>query len=267
MVELIIKKPKAKIPDADYVLEKSEQLLVLLQVLTPKFVGVWEVILIDPKVVFIKECEEKHLIPDWMRCRMLLTQQKIDMVCAEYPKLYPNAVPAKQRFLELISTMTHPIEDKAMWMVYRTIGANFEMLQETLDQLDAECKEEIITAKQVQSTINYQRRVYASDVIADFLLHRRYRWQHLNTLVSDLGESYAYNALYKQAKTLLQEKEAYLQNKDYKNKLVEKVDAPFICYVFTLFSNSKSYRNLYAIFYSIDNRSQDCLERIRYASL
>ena len=53
MIRLVKHTSKMTIPHADYVLEKSEKLLDILNVLTPKFSGKWDIILIDPKTTFV----------------------------------------------------------------------------------------------------------------------------------------------------------------------------------------------------------------------
>lgn len=267
MMDLRVRKRKAAFPDADYICEKEETFLNLIYILTPKFFGKWEVLLLDPKITFIKQCADTGLIPDWINCHIYVSQQKLGIVTEEFPNLAPKQISVKDSFKEMVAKLKHPIEDKAMWMVYNAIGSNLEALDEALQQLDRECQSEVITRKQVQSVVNYTKRVYASDVVADFLLNRQWRYQHLNALVKELGESYAYNAIQSQVKKLLKAKNQYLHNEDTDNRLVDKIPAPLICYLYILFANSNSYHSLYVIMKSFDERSKSAVERIQYVNI
>lgn len=267
MIKLAALNKQSKLPEADYVLDKSEKLLSLLEVLTPKFKGNWDILLIDPKIKEAKDLIDVDTVPDYVECTLYLPQAKLDIIVMDYPKLAPKQKSNKDVFKEMISGLSHMIDKNAMWLVYNTVGSNLTALQEALDKLDKECEGTSITSKQVQSTFAVTKRVYSSDVIRAFLLKDRYRWLKLSTLVSDLGTEYAYYALYKQVRELLTQKNDYLHNEDTKNSLVQLVDAPFICYAYTLFANSSSWRNLYGVMYSIDNRNKETLERSQYVNL
>lgn len=267
MIKLEAFNNKSKLPEADYVLDKSEKLLSLLEVLTPKFKGEWDILLVDPRIKEVKNLVDLDLIPDYVNCVLYLPQAKLDIVVMDYPKLAPKQKSNKEVYKEMISGLSHMIDKGAMWLIYNTIGSNLSSLQEAIDKLDKECEGTTITVKQVQNTFAVQKRVYASDVLRAFLVKDRYRWLKLNTLVRDLGQDYAYHAIYKQVRELLAQKDAYLHNEDTKGNVVQIVDAPFICYVYVLFANSTSWRNLYGIMYSIDHRNASTLERSQYVNL
>lgn len=267
MIDVKLYNRKSKIAEADYVLDKFEKFLSLLDVLTPKLKGTWDVTLVDPKIKEVKSLLETDIVPEFINCHILLPQAKLEIVVIDYPKLAPKDISVKDRYKEMVACLNHMIDKNAMWMLYNTIGANLTLLQESLDKLDKECEGITITTKQVQSTFAVSKRVYASDVLAAFLRRDRYRWVKLTTLTKELGDEYAYYALYKQVRNLLTDKNKYLHNEDVKNKLVDSVDAPLICYAYVLFVNSRSWRNLHGIMHCLDSRCEESLERSIYVNL
>lgn len=261
MIQLQLLQKDVKFPDGDYVFDKMEHFLPLLDVLTPKFSGRWSIVLVDIKLREVKQIVDSIMLPDYIDLTIMLSKAKLDAVTLDYPNLAPKAQSVKDTYLGMITNLKHLIDKKAMWNLYKAIGPHVGLLQEALDKLDAECAGTTITDKQVRQTYLVQHRVYASDVLIAFLRKDRYRWNKYTTLVNDLGEDYAYNALYKQARTLLLDKQKYLTNNDTKNRAVEDVDAPLICYTYVLFANSRSSKNLQGIMHCLDNRCEDSLER------
>lgn len=254
---------KTRIPDADYVLEKTDKLYDIIELLTPKFKGNWEIILIDPKLSFAKELINSQSIPEWVNIAMYLGNKKIENIVLEHPEFQPKEMTKKEAFNEMLKNVTHVVDEKAKQALLGALSHDLNELSETLTKLDKECVGERITLKQVQSVVNYTKRVYASDVINAFLLGDSRRWKLYESLVKEIGQEISYYAMYKYVKTLLLEKEAFLQNKDVKQFIVKKVDAPLLCYVYSLFANSSSHTQLYGLLYSIDHRSHETLWRVQ----
>lgn len=267
MIELRLHKSKDRIPDADYVLDKCDKFYDIVNLLTPKFEGKWSIILIDPKLKFVKELLSDSMLPDWINVSILLGTKKLDEVVLEFPKYQPKVKSRKEEFEEAIKDLTHVIDESAKKALYTALGSQIDNLKEVLTKLDTECKTETITLKQVRGTVNYSKRVYASDVINSFLLGDARRWSLYDKLVRELGMEIAYYACYKYVKTLLTEKDAYLQNKDIKQYIVKRIDAPLICYTYVLFANSCNYNQLYGLLYAIEHRSLKSMERIQYVNL
>lgn len=267
MIELQVYNKKSRLPEADYVLDKSEKFLTLLDVLTPKFDGNWEFILVEPKISEVKDLIDNDVVPDFVNCHVYMSTAKVETVMLDYPKLAPKRVSAKEEYTEMLGHLNHLIDKNAAYVLYDSMEHNLDKLRDALAQLDAECEGTTITTKQVKQTFVTMKRTYASDVIYAFFKRDKTRWFKYNALVKDLGERIAYYALYKQARNWLHDKDDYLQNRDVKNRHITDIDAPFICYVYTLFANSHDDRELYAIMASIDNRSQDTLERNQYVNL
>lgn len=256
MISVQVLNKKAKVPDADYVFDDPEDLDYMLSVLTPKLHGNWKIVLWDFKLKDVKELLSREVFPDYVDCIVLLPNAKLDQVLLEFPKFQEEQKSNKDLFKDLVSNMHHLIEEKAMWSLYNSLSGNLSKLEEALNKLDSECEDSTITLKQVKKTFDTREIVYASDVLEAFLTKNRFRWFKYQVLVKDLGEEYAYYALYKQVRKLLNDKANYLQNKDVKNYTVNKVDAPFICYVYTLFATNTTWRSLYAIMLQIDSRKE-----------
>lgn len=262
MIEVQVLNKKHTVPNADYTLDKFEDLEHLLYVLTPKLSGTWKLILVDFKIKEVKEILSRDVFPDYIDCLILLPNAKLDQILLEFPKFQQKQKSNKDMYKDLVAGLTHLVEEKAMWALYNSMSGNLNKLEEALTKLDRECENQTITMKQVKSTYEMRTVVYASEVLEAFLTHDRHRWFKYRTLVNDLGEEYAYYALYKQVRKALTDKNSYLQNVDVKNSIALKVDAPFICYVYTLFVTNNNWKNLYALMLRIDNRKDLLSEEI-----
>lgn len=253
---------KTKLPDADYVFDKVDKLQELTDNLTPKFSGRWLILIVDPTIKYVKELLSSNKIPEWIDVEVYLSTKKIEAVCLEFPKLQPKQVSKKEAFEQAVKNTTNLISKSAAKLLYQALGSNSEELDKTLQKLDAECTTGEISYTQVQKTLNYVKIVYASDVINSFLLNEAQCWKLYEKLVHNIGMEYAYNAMYSYVKSLLQEKQKYLQNQDFKNWRVKQIDAPLICYTYILFVNSTNYKQLPEILFNIQNRCAETLERV-----
>lgn len=262
MIKLSLYNARVKLPNADYVLESQEDLEEILDVLTPKFEGTWDIIVIDAKIKFVKDFILADSTPDWVTINFYMNRAKLDEIVLIYPKYAPRVKTNKENFDELIASMKHLVDESARRALYKALGTDQIKLKEVLTKLDKECSGVSISLKDVQGTVSYSKKVYASEVINAFLLKDRNRWNLFDKLLKELGMEYAYNAMYKYVRKLLLEKNDYLHNKDVKMRIVSKVDAPLICYAYTMFSNSTNYKQLHCIMYGIDHRGQEAMERV-----
>ncbi len=259
--------PKVKLPNADLCLEDAESLYKILDNITPRISGNWEIFIINPTIKECKTLLDDKSVPQWVTVTIYIQPKKMEQVCLEFPEYRQKKVSFKEQAKEVLADVQHLVDKKAFNILVNVFRGNIGDFQKTILDLDANCKGNKITVKDVQSKVNYVRPVYASDVIDAFLLHENQRWALLNKLIQELGESYAYNAAYKYVKTLLQQKQDYLQNEDVELRAVKRIDAPSICYAYVLFSLSSSYKQLYGIFQALDNRSADYLERMSNVNL
>ena len=262
MIRLVKHSKNDKIPDGDYVLDKTDKFYDMVAVLTPKFKGKWEFVLVDPRIVFINELIHSNKVPEWVDVIILIGEKKIDVIAQEHPEYTPKDKTKKEEYAEMIAGLSHVLDESAKKALFSALSYNMDELRSTLEKLDLECTTETITLKQVQGSVNYTKRVYASDVINAFLLKDARRWKLYDAIVKEIGQTVSYYAMYKYVKNLLSEKEKYLTNEDVKQRIVSKVDAPLICYAYVLFANSNNPNQLYCILHSLENRSEAVLNRV-----
>lgn len=261
MVELTQYKSLMKFPEYDYIFDKPDKVLEIMSVLTPKFNGSWEIILLDPTIVFAKQILSEGVVPDFINCRVYLSKQKMSQLLIDVPSLTPKKQSNWDIYMTMIGSMTHLIEDRAASDLYNAFYGNLDHLQEALNKLDAECESGKITVSDVRKNYLIQNTITARQLLAAFLKKDRYRWKKYDTYVKSLGINIAYYALRKHVKILLHDKSKYLSNQECDNKLAQTVDAPLICYVYFLFSNSTDPLQLPSILSDIDTRTQECVDR------
>ena len=263
MITLQAFSSKSKLPNADYTFEKVELFESLICNISPKFEGDWVIVLLNPKIKYVKSIIDSNYVPEWINVIVMLSQKALEEVGSTYPGLLPKKLTAKEEYKSLIASLNHLIDESAVKLLWNNLGHNMSEIQRVLSELDAKCVDgDFITVKDVKSYVTSDTVIYASDVLKAFLLKDNYRWNKYDKLVHNLGMSYAYYSLRKQVFKLLSDKYSYLQNKDVKNYLARKVDATFICYVYTLFVNSTSYKQLPALMLAIDNRCETSLNSI-----
>ena len=250
---------KKKLPDADYTLDTMDKLEDMISVLTPKFQGKWLFVLLDPKIKFVKEMLDNHLIPDWVDVKIFLSSKKIEQICLEFPEYTPKKVSVKDSFNELLASIKHVVDPSGTKALYQAYRDNPTETEDTLRRIDKECEDSTITLKTVQSNFLVNKHTYVSEVINAFLLNDRNRWYKYQLLLSELGQEISYYAMYKYVKKLVKCKNDYLQNKDVDIYIVKQIDAPLICYAYVLFANTNNYKCLLAILCAIEHRSQESL--------
>jgi hypothetical protein len=263
MITLVSTSNKPKIPDADYVLDKVDKFFDIISVLTPKFEGKWLIVLLDPKIKFIKELLDTHSVPDWVDVQIFIANKKIEEVCLEFPEVQPSKKSKRDLFDELLAGLHNVVDPKAIKALYNAFVANPNETESTLKRLDKDCKSGSIPLKQIQSNFIVNKRVYASEVINAFLMNDPNRWSKYNFMVKEIGQEIAYYAMYNYVKKLLIAKRDYLMNKDTDVFIVNRVDAPVICFAYTLFANSSNYNQLRVILYALENRSQESLTMLQ----
>lgn len=255
MINFIEKQQRTRIPLHDYTFEKEEMLQSILDVLTPKIEGVWTIALIEPKIKFVNEFLDEYKDIPYITLDIYLGQAKLDAVLLKHPKLMPKKQTYKEAFLTVISEMKNQIDHAASKYLFKACRGDVEQLSEVLTRLDAECTTGTINVADAKQACTVVRKpLYASQVYRAFMSKDRQRWNLLYKLELELGTSFAYYALRKQAMTWLEEKGNYLNNEDTKNRDIGNVDGAFICYAYVCFMNSNNPNDLYMVMYDIDNR-------------
>lgn len=240
-----------RLPDADYILEKVEEFTKLVRNLTPRIIGLWEIILIDP---VLKDCEEIGNVPEWITLTLYFTKKKLEKWCIAHPEYAVEKVSFKEQAEIILSSMKHVFATDAFKLLQDAFRGNLSELQTTMELLDRECERDIVTVADIRKRVNYQKPIYASEVLNAFLFHDRNRWNLATKLREQLGDEFAYAAMYKYSKQLLSDKSKYLKNEDVKNYVVKSVEAPAICQAYVAFASSTNYKQLDWVLVAIENR-------------
>lgn len=255
MIRLSLLREKLGIKDADYIIQDTEGVYDIIASITPKFSGTWTFAFMYPTIVFVSDMIDHNRIPDFIDATIYLPKSKLEAITLEYPSLTPKKESIWDIYQNMIASLPCLIDPKAAKILYHSVGANPKLLGEALDKLVTDCDTGTITVKQVTNSYQQQKRIYATQLLDDFLSQDRYRWKHYTAYVLDIGENIAYYALYKQIRIALQEKNKYLHNEETDNKLATKYDAPLLCYVYSLFANSSNPSDLIGILSAIDHRN------------
>lgn len=268
MITFTLKKQNTKIPKQDYIFEKEELFLKLLDVLTPKFEGMWEIALINPEIRFVNEFLERTEELPHININIYLASSKMDAIMLKHPKLMPKRQTNKEAFLELVSSLKNDLSHTAAKYLYNACSGDVETATEVLQKLDTECTGGIINVEDVKNVYMLIRKpLYASTVYRAFMCNDRERWKLLDKLDKDIGTKFAYYALRKQSVQWLEEKSKYLMNEDTKNWNISDVDATYICFAYLCFVNSNAPEELYSVMHDIDTRGEKVLERRLYANI
>ena len=259
---------KTRFVHSDYTFEQADKMLELLPTLTPKFDGNWTVVLIDPNIKDVFELVDNDVLPSFVECYVYMNQSKLERIFLKYPKLIAKKQKPWDTYMLMLSDLNHPLEHSATKYLYKALSGDIDRLKEALEKLDANCKGEVITLKEVKVDYTKVRKAtYASEVVRAFFLKDRNRWSLYESLVKDLGQSYAYYSVRKQVGNWLKDKGDYLANKETDNRSIDSVDAPFISYVYLLFVNSVSPNDLPGLMYEWDHRGEASVERRIYADI
>lgn len=254
---------KTKLPKADYTLEKLDELKRVLPSLTPRIEGRYSIIMVNIMTADALKIVEDIQIPEWIDVTMFLSAKRIEVVGLKHPEVLPKKETFDEQVNSVLTTLNIIIENKALRKLKSAYWNNISDFTDACHLLESKVQG-TVTLTTLKKYVNYQKPVYASEVLNAFLLADRRRWSKFNTLLTELGDSYAYNALYKYAKTLLLEKNKYLQNQDTSLYVLSQVDGFTIGYVYSLFAMSTNYKQLQGIMHDIDARCAEALERTMY---
>lgn len=251
----------------DYFLEDYKSLSDLKSIFLPKIQGEWRIIIVDPSLKDAHSILADTDVPSYVNLVLYLPNKKLEKVIENYPEYAHKELNNYEKFKQFISTLKHPISNEAVNYVYKAANGNLEEIQDGVRRIDEECTNQAITLKDVQSEFTYTKRVYTSQVLNDFLFRTRYRFQHYNAWLNELGMSYAYNSMYKTVKNYMKDKVAYLQGKSVKNRTVEQIDAVTLSVLYTLFFNSTNYMQLESLLYQFDTIDNETFRRYLDARL
>lgn len=259
MIEFVQSSRGSQLPSADYVLDKTDKFLDIVQELTPKFEGRWSFVLLNPKLVFVKDIVTNNRVPDWVDVQIRVGSKKLEELCIEFPDKTPKQKTRKEEFDDLVATLNHPLDVAAVRRAYDAYKVDADSTVEALRRIDQELTTDTIGVKDLRDNIIVNDVLYASDVLCAFMTKDRYAWDKYYKLLTNVGRDVAYFAMRKYITRLLMAKHNYLQNKKSDLYVVSKIDAPMIAYTYLLFMRSNSPSQLYCILYWILNRSDTTL--------
>lgn len=257
MIKVLEYNKHITLPDADYTFESCDMLPDLYRLLTPKFEGAWSIVLLDIKISEAKDILSSNNTPEHIDLYIYLSKKKLNQVLLEFPNYKEKELTFYDTYKSLIGQLKHPLDKRAMSYVYNAVGHNIDDLRIALQQLDVKCSGETITLTDVQKEFNYTKRVYTTQVLLDFLVRNKYRYNHYETWLNELGIEYAYYSMYKQVTLLLKDKNKYLHNEDTKNYTASKADAVSISILYVLFVNSTSPYQLDSIMLQFDQMTTE----------
>lgn len=248
---------QTKIPKADYVFSESADLEELLCKLTPKIAREpWLILLIDTDLAYVRRyMQDAEIVPKFVTCTFYLPPDKMEVLSEQFPNINVHRESIWDLYLGIVHSLNHLVHTNAYSYLYKCIGPNLEELTVALNQLDNECDTDTITLQDVKRNYLLTKRVYASQVLETFYGKKPDRWKLYQAYVEELGIRVAYYAMRKQVVSLLKAKNEYLCNRETKNKLVNSIDAPFICFAYSAFMKYESAYQLPAIMHLMDNRS------------
>ena len=255
MIKIIVHSSDTRINDVDYIIEKSDKLERLLPYLKKKLQGEWRIALLEPGINFVRRVYDEGMIPDYVSLEIYLEKSVASQLMAERPQLQVKEETAYEKFLHLISDMKVLIDPKAVRELYRRVGSDKSKLVDYVRQLADDSGGRPVTLSDVKAKVIDERKLYASQVVTEFLLGDRWRWKHYSQLLLELGRDYAYYAMRKYTEKLLQEKEKYLRNEPTTIFSIDRIDSYRISHAWVLFHTTTS-KELDSCMYILDHREE-----------
>jgi len=251
----------------DYLPETLEEFYSIVNVLTPKFEGSWEFVFINMKISETKALLDDSQLPDFINCTIYLPLNKLNKVLEEYPKYKPVILKPYEQYMQFLSTLTHPVDKKAVSYIYQASQRNLDTIKEVMQKIDEDCTGDTITIRDVQKEFSYTKHVYTSQVLKDLLQRNKSFSRNFEIWVNELGTEYAYNSMFKQVKQLLLDKQQYLLGKEVHNPNAVHIDGISITRLYLLFMNSTHHKQLDSIAYIYYSNDLNMFKEFTYASI
>lgn len=256
MIELRQHKKDMDFTAFDYVFEDVNQFEAVLPFLLPKLEGAWYIMLVEPKLSYIRTYLDTSIIPAYIHFTITVEQNQLEQLYLERPQLVGKEKTSWDIYMDFIKEFPVPMDDKAMREVYYRRGPREEDLRAALAEL---VDYPTVTLREINRHFAPVNRVYANQVVRAFLLGRfKQAWKLLSLLEFELGSTAAFYAMRKNTRRIFESKHRYLQNEDTKERLVEIVDGYSIVLLYWLFESAKSPRQLYPILLMFERRQPPC---------
>lgn len=238
----------------DYVFEDSDKFLSVLPFLTPKFEGDWNVLVVEPKLPFVRYCLDTESVPEYINLVITLEAALLEQLYLERPALAVVEKSNWDLYLDMLAAFPSVLDNRSMREIYRRCGPKEDNLRAALNTLSVY---PVITLTEVNKHFAPVSRIYANQVMRSFLLGRfRQAWRQLSMLEEEIGQTVAFYAMRKNIRYLFQEKNKYLRNEDTAERLVETVDVYSIIYMYQLFESATNPAQLYPILLMFEGRSK-----------
>lgn len=256
MIELQQHRKDMDFTSYDYVFEDVKKFEDVLPFLLPKLEGQWKILLVEPKLSFIRTYLDTSVIPSYIHLLITVEPNQLEQLYLERPNLVEKERTNWDVYMDLIREFPVPMEDKAMRELYYRTGPKEDSLRTALNEL---VDYSFITMREINKHFAPVTRVYANQVIRAFLLGNYKRaWAMLSVLERELGSLIAFYAMRKNVRRLFAEKCKYLQNESTKDSTVEKVDGYTIILMYWLFESATAPEQLYPILLMFERRQPPC---------
>ena len=244
MIKITAMSKDIKINNADYVFDKTDNMMKVLPYLYRKITGDWYIALLEPKLDTIRTLLDTDIIPEYVMLELFVEQGQLDQLMLERPSMAVKKVTTWQKYLDLIASSNLIVEPRAVSEIYRRVGPNIKGLETALEELGNKVNNGEINIKHVRLYIQDNSRVYTSQVVRAFLTNDPRAWDYFYINEMELGTEIAFYATRKYLRKLLKEKNEYLLNRETKDRAVETIDAFSIMRAYSLFETASSYKQL-----------------------
>lgn len=235
----------------DTVWESAEDFKEVLPYLKPKLDGDWNLLIIEPKLDFVRLCLDTAFVPGYIHLVLSVEQSLLEQLYLERPQLLKKEKTRWDIYMDLIGTFPSGIDDKAMRELYYRVGPREDKLAEALKILE---QYPYVTIHEVNKHFAAVNRVWSNQVLRAFLLHQhRQAWRLLNMLEQEIGSVVAFYAMRKGIRRLFRDKQRYLHNEDTKERKIAEYSVYDIILLYWLFETAVP-EQLYPILYMFERR-------------
>lgn len=243
----------------DYVFEDAEKFLSILPFMTPKIEGDWSIIVIEPKLPFVRTCLDTEIIPAYLELVITIESGQLEQLYLERPNLVEKEKSNWEIYMDMVAHFESVLDNRSMYEIYRRCGPKEDNLRTALNTLSIY---PVITLTEVNKHFAPVTRVYANQVVRSFLLGRfRQAWRQLSILEEEIGPTVAFYSMRKNIRHLLREKSKYLRNEDTGERLIENIDVYSLIYLYQLFETAASPLQLYPILLMFERRSTNAYRK------
>lgn len=243
MVDIVPYKRDMNFRGYDEVYESEDVFQEVLPFLKPKLEGSWNILILEPKLEFVRTCLDTGYVPSYVGLTLAMEQSQLEQLYLEKPKLQKEEKNSWGVYKAMIALFPVPMEDKAMREIYYRVGPNEDKLAEALEQL-TDCI--YVNMEEVNKRWAPVQRVFASQVVRTFLLGRRDQaWKQLDILEANIGTTVAFYAIRKYVRHIFDAKCKYLQNISVKEKFIDRVSVYDITLLYWLFEEATNPYQLY----------------------